>query len=231
MKGAPYRPGSRGPHRDVEQRSSLRGAREPPFPAVPMLCECLVLMTVVERSDRPDVVRSRGIDGVQRAVVHLDASSLPSNMRMGRPDDGPHTAVPVLGEAAVGALAPIGTDGPGVVRPDRDDTLEGVLARSGLVRAWDHAPLSAVPVLYQRLLDSRRVIAVPHSPYVVGRERRDSVKLIAARPDVWAWHDAPLRAVPVLDKGAGVDTVLAVVTNRPYIVRRDCCHGVKVIGA
>src|SRR5439155_1044931 len=97
--------------------------------------------------------------------------------------DAPVRAVPVLDQRLVGA-APIG----GVShRPDvacRDGCHPGkfVVTRS-TVRAGDDAPLSAIPVLDQRLV-ATPVVEESHGPDVACREGRHPSQVVEIQPGV-----------------------------------------------
>ncbi len=49
------------------------------------------------------------------------------------------------------------------------------------------------------------------------------------RSDIWAWDNAPPRAVPVLDQSALYVAVVSGGTHGPNVTRRDSCHAVKEV--
>ena len=76
----------------------------------------------------------------------------------------------------------------------------------------------------QRLLYCGELPVEPHSPHVVGGDRRHREQIVAARALVRAGDHAPTRAVPVLRqrvRGAGATTARA---HGPHVVGGDGRH-------
>src|SRR5215469_10864611 len=95
-------------------------------------------------------------------------------------------------------------------------------------RAGYDAPRRAVPVLNQRLpnVTTGAVIPVAHGPHVArGDSCHGTQPTVICVADIGAGHNAPRRAVPVLDqclKEVGGRKV--VVAYGPYVARRDHRH-------
>src|SRR5437867_2986952 len=115
----------------------------------------------------------------------------------------------------------VAADGPYVVGSDPGHIRERDI--------WEHergglGPLRAVPVQRQRAWGT--IVVIPNSPDVIGGDSGDAGE-IGVVVGVGAGHNAPLRAIPMLDEGAG-PAATAVSTDSPYIVGRDCCYRSEV---
>src|SRR2546421_4102582 len=89
-------------------------------------------------------------------------------------------------------------------------------ARAG-VRAGDHTPTAAVPLLNERLRDAAGgILGLPHRPDVVGRDDGDCKEEIGQRAGARAGVHTPTAAVPLLDQRPA-----AAVSHSPHIAGRD----------
>lgn len=145
--------------------------------------------------------------------------------RIGAGDDAPTAARPVLDQRLARVIVGNGiTDRPDIGGGEGNDSFELVDGRTG-IRAADHAPVPAIPVLRQRFGDadaSRTGDVKADGPNVTGRDAAHTQELVVGRPFIRAGNHAPPGAIPVLGQcsGEGLVHVLGV-TNRPDVVLRD----------
>src|SRR5215467_15351068 len=114
-----------------------------PGRTVPMLDQGLARSALGAESDRPGVTGRGGSHAFKDVAASAQVKTL---------DYLPGRAVPVHGQGTVECAAGVLAYSPGIVRGSRGDAGERTIAcRSTRIRALDHFPRCAVPVLHQSL--------------------------------------------------------------------------------